>query len=141
MPTAILDTNIVLDWFVFREPGCNPLAAAIEQGTLRWLASRWMREEFEHVLGRGLGERWLIDGVELGARWDRWAVETPQPQSVAPATRLHCSDPLDQPFIDLALAVGARWLISRDRAVLKLARRAQARGLAIVTPETWARQQ
>ena len=141
MPIAILDTNVVLDWFVFREPGCAPLAAAIEEGRLRWLASRWMRGELEHVVGRGLGERWLVDWPELADRWDRWAVDTPQPEAMAAATRLHCSDPLDQPFIDLALSVGARWLVSRDRALLKLARRASSRGLAVLTPEGWARAQ
>jgi hypothetical protein len=34
--------------------------------------------------------------------------------------------------------VRARWLVSRDRAVLKLARRAAASGTAIVTPASWA---
>jgi len=51
---------------------------------------------------------------------------------------LRCSDGDDQKFIDLAVASGAIWLISRDRAVLRLARRASAFGLAIVTPERWA---
>ena len=133
---AILDTNIVLDWFVFRDPACAPLAAAIESGGLRWLASRWMRDEFEHVVGRGLGGRWLTDWQQLAPRWDRWAEEASPPQ-VAPATRLHCSDPQDQPFIDLALAEGADWLVSRDRALLKLARRAATRGLRVVPPAAW----
>jgi len=58
---------------------------------------------------------------------------------VAPVCeRLRCSDSDDQKFIDLAVASGAAWLISRDRAVLRLARRASAFGLAIVTPERWA---
>jgi predicted nucleic acid-binding protein len=51
--------------------------------------------------------------------------------------RLRCTDPDDQKFIDAAI-VSAQWLISRDRAVLKLARRAAALGLRIVTPERWA---
>jgi predicted nucleic acid-binding protein len=137
VPIAVLDTNIVLDWFVFRDPACAPLAAAIESGRLRWLASRWMRDEFEHVIGRGLGGRCLPERAELAALWDRWAVEARQPEAVAPATRLHCSDPQDQPFIDLALAAGADWLVSRDRALLKLARRAAARGLRVVPPAAW----
>jgi hypothetical protein len=39
-------------------------------------------------------------------------------------------------FIDLALQLGGA-LLSRDRAVLKLARRARALGLTIATPEVW----
>lgn len=141
MSIAILDTNVVLDWFVFREPSCAPLVEAIEAGRVRWLASRWMRGELEHVIGRGLGERWLTDWSRLELLWDRWAEEALSPQAMPPATRLHCTDPLDQPFIDLALSVGARWLVSRDHALLKLARRAATRGLAVVTPQSWARAQ
>ena len=82
---AILDTNIVLDWFVFRDPACAPLAAAIESGGLRWLASRWMRDEFEHVVGRGLGGRWLSGGI-AGQRKHRHPTWRRPPDSTA-ATR------------------------------------------------------
>jgi hypothetical protein len=41
-------------------------------------------------------------------------------------------------FIDLALGVGARWLLSRDKAVLKLNRKAFAlRGCSIIRPQDW----
>jgi len=49
-----------------------------------------------------------------------------------------CSDPDDQKFVDLAWHWPVQWLVSRDRAVLKLARSARARGLAIITPARWA---
>jgi predicted nucleic acid-binding protein len=52
--------------------------------------------------------------------------------------RIHCTDPDDQAFIDLALAVKARWLVSRDRALLRLRRRAEKQGLVVLTPERWA---
>jgi predicted nucleic acid-binding protein len=51
---------------------------------------------------------------------------------------LRCTDPDDQMFVDLAHAAGARWLVSRDRAVLRLARRAAAFGIAITAPEGWS---
>jgi len=54
--------------------------------------------------------------------------------------RLICRDPDDQMFIDLAVEAKARWLISRDRAVLALAKRARAFGVEILTPEAWTRQ-
>ena len=54
-------------------------------------------------------------------------------------TPCRCTDPDDQKFIDLALHSGAQWLLSRDRAVLKLAREARQRGLAIVAPHVWHR--
>jgi predicted nucleic acid-binding protein len=58
---------------------------------------------------------------------------------VAARHRLRCTDPDDQMFVDLALEAGARWLVSRDRAVLRLARPALPLGLAIVAPERWRR--
>jgi predicted nucleic acid-binding protein len=51
---------------------------------------------------------------------------------------MRCTDPDDQVFIDLALACKARWLLSKDRALLKLARRARALGLSIQPPASWA---
>ena len=50
---------------------------------------------------------------------------------------LRCSDIDDQKFIDLAVAARAVALLSADRAVLRLARRASAWGLAITTVERW----
>ncbi|WP_310384090.1 putative toxin-antitoxin system toxin component, PIN family, partial [Roseateles sp.] len=58
-----------------------------------------------------------------------------------PAIRLVCRDKDDQMFIDLALAEQAGFLISKDRAVLALAKRARRVGLAIMTPEAWIKQQ
>jgi predicted nucleic acid-binding protein len=51
---------------------------------------------------------------------------------------LQCSDRDDQKFLALAHAEGARWLLSRDRAVLKLARRAKHFGILISVPERWS---
>jgi len=51
---------------------------------------------------------------------------------------MRCTDPDDQKFIDLAATSGAQWLISRDRAVLKLRKRAFALAqLRIVSPAEW----
>ena len=54
-----------------------------------------------------------------------------------PSPRLVCRDPDDQKFIDLALSTQARWLISRDKALLALAKRAKPRGLSILVAEHW----
>lgn len=139
-PLIVLDTNVVLDWLLFRDPECALLGEYLHTGGARWLASAAMRDELEHVLARGGFERWRPDLPALRATWDRLAMlraEPPAPVPV-PGARLRCSDPDDQKFIDLALAEGARWLLSRDRAVLKLARAARALGLEILPPGRWA---
>jgi predicted nucleic acid-binding protein len=132
---AVLDTNVVLDWLVFRNPACHALERALEQGRLRWVASAAMREELAHVLQRGLGPRWSVDGAHWQAAWDRHAHTLPPP--TAPAHWPRCTDPDDQKFVELAIAASARWLLTRDRALLKLARRSRAYGVEVVTPERW----
>jgi predicted nucleic acid-binding protein len=49
-----------------------------------------------------------------------------------------CRDTDDQKFIELAYQSGAAMLITKDKALLKLARKTQKAGLfQIVTPEAW----
>jgi predicted nucleic acid-binding protein len=136
-PAVVLDTNAVLDWLVFRNPEFDPLAAAIVAGDLRWIATATMREELAHVLGHGHLDAWQPDPPAIWAHWDRHCALQPAPAPAGPPGRLRCSDPDDQPFIDLARAAGAHWLISRDRAVLKLARRLREHGVAVVPPGAW----
>ena len=138
LPIIVLDTNVVLDWLVFRNPACAALGDALAARTLRWYASAAMRDELAHVLGRGVAKAWATDPVALWTQWERDCVEVATPTFLAPAMRLRCTDADDQMFIDFSLAHGARWLLSRDRAVLKLARRARPFGLAIATPTDWA---
>jgi predicted nucleic acid-binding protein len=46
----VLDTNIVLDLFVFADEAARPVRSGLEGGDLRWLATRAMRDELERVL-------------------------------------------------------------------------------------------
>jgi predicted nucleic acid-binding protein len=133
-PGVVLDTNVALDWLVFAEPAVAALAAAVTSGQLRWFATPAMRVELAHVLGRGFATRHGCDPAATLAGWDAHAL----PQAHAPAARgLVCTDVDDQKFIDLAIEARAHWLVTRDRAVLRLARRARLQGLSILTPERW----
>lgn len=136
-PAIVLDSNAVLDWLYFRDPRCTALAEAMASGRVRWIASLAMRDEIERVLGRGsLGAKWPDGAASVRAGWQRWATTVAVDPPSAPAA-LHCSDADDQKFVDLAVAVRAVALLSADRAVLRLARRATAWGLAITTVERW----
>jgi uncharacterized protein len=131
---TVIDTNVVLDWLVFDEPSTRPVAAAIEAGRLHWISTAAMLAEQRHVI-RGLASsRWLADPLTLESAYARWATMTEAPQVL---TSPRCSDPDDQIFIDLALARRAPWLLTRDRALLKLGRRARAAGTQVLTPDAW----
>jgi predicted nucleic acid-binding protein len=136
-PILVLDTNVVLDWLLFRDPDCTAMQESLAAGHVRWIATSAMRDELAHVLARGGLDAWKPDLRVLWTHWDRSCVEVPAPAPRVPASRLRCTDPDDQKFIDLAVDCGARWLLSRDRAVLKLARRLHQVGVEVTTPRAW----
>ena len=135
IPNLVLDTNAVLDWLVFGNPASQTIARAIVSGEVRWIVNAAVHDELAHVLSRGAVDRWQPDLSQLWHTWERHATQIEQPPPGSPQRRPQCTDTDDQKFVDLALDHAARWLITRDRALLKLARRARALGLAIVTPE------
>jgi hypothetical protein len=135
---AVIDTQSLLDWQFFGNAACAawPLPG---EGSWQWLATSAMRDELSHVLARGFGGRWQAPGSQVLDFFDRHArvVDETTP-SAALARALRCTDPDDQKFIDLAVTSGAHWLVSRDRALLKLRHRALAlAGLRIVAPTEW----
>lgn len=130
----VLDTNAALDGLVFDNPAMRSVMQQLRTGTLRWLATPGMRQEFAHVLQRSMLAKYVHDGEHTLWQYDtltamRAEVSTP------PASKLLCRDQDDQCYIDLALRDGVRWLVSRDRDLLCLAGRAARLQLAIVTPE------
>jgi uncharacterized protein len=132
-PGVVLDTNVVLDWLVFRDPRVTALAQQIEQAEVNWIACPSMRAELARMLSHRSLLRWSPDGQQALAVFDRSTQTRPDPAAAGP-TPLRCSDPDDQVFIDLALAEGALMLFTHDRALLKLARRARPLGLSIRAP-------
>ncbi|MEY4748857.1 MAG: hypothetical protein RIQ60_1071 [Pseudomonadota bacterium] len=134
-PWVVLDTNVVLDWLVFRDTRVATLDAALQAGALRWLGCAHMLRELDLVLARApLNVRPLDRAVlDLAIRHHLTLVDAPPALPVRPGLR--CSDRDDQIFIELALQHRAALLLSRDRAVLKLRRKAALHGLCIDTPE------
>ena len=130
----VLDTNVVLDWLLFADPGTAALAEALTAGTVRWLCCGPMRDEFERTLGYRTLQSWNPDRERLLSEFDRHAIVLPTPATL-PALR--CTDPDDQVFLDLAVAAGARWLLTHDRALLRLRRRAAALGVQVMAPGRW----
>jgi predicted nucleic acid-binding protein len=133
-PAVVLDTNVVLAWLLFADPAVAGLAHRIEAGALRWLACARMRDELADVLGRPpFAERGTACEQAL-ASFDRHVTLVSQDIAPAAAPGLRCADPDDQVFADLALAHGARWLYTRDKALLALAPAARRHGVEIVAP-------
>ena len=118
----VLDTNIVLDAFLFNDPGAQPLKRALTSRQIRWLATPPMRDELARVLAypkimvQLLRHELTVAAVLL--QFDGLV----QPVAVAARASVRCRDPDDQKFIDLAVAHQST-LLSKDAAVLCLAKR------------------
>ncbi len=129
----VLDTNVVLDLLVFRDPRVQPVEAALAGGAL-WLATALMREELERVLAYPkLAPRIVFHRggpAPVLADFDRHARIVAAPQR-AP---VRCGDPDDQVFVDLAVAHGGL-LLSKDREVLRMRKRLAA--LNVVAAAAW----
>jgi putative PIN family toxin of toxin-antitoxin system len=127
---VVLDTNILLDLFIFSDPATAALRAALDARELRFLSTAVMREELRRVLDYPqLQPRMVFYGItaeQVLAAFDARATLC----EVAPKAVFTCKDADDQKFIDLAAAHRAQ-LLSKDKAVLCMARRLKTLGVAV----------
>jgi putative PIN family toxin of toxin-antitoxin system len=135
-PRIVLDTNVCLDLFVFNDPRWNALLAAIESGAVQAVTRADCRMEYMVVLHYRhlpLGD---ASRAISAARFDALiSVLTPTSSGVRLPV---CSDKDDQKFLELARDAGAGTLITKDKALLKLARKTAAAGLFnIILPQAW----
>lgn len=133
-PRVILDTNALMDWLVFRHPACAGWEAALRSQWACWVVTPELEAEWRHVRARGIGADWASDpahGDELWSLAERPVLPAP------PLTLPQCTDPDDQKFVDVAVLCGARWLVTRDKALHRLRRGLFRRGVSVVTPEGW----
>ena len=130
MPTQpiILDTNIVLDAFLFNDPAAEPVRQALAQQELDWLATQPMRDELVRVLAYPkIAARlafYKLSASDVLARFDQHT----RIVDVAPKASVTCSDADDQKFIDLAVQHCAL-LLSKDGDVLSMRKRLISQGI------------
>ena len=130
----ILDTNIVLDLFVFNDPEIialkTSLLAGLESKQLDWIATADMRIELERVLTYPkITPRmafYQVTAADVLAKFDQLATLV----DPAPKAKWVCKDPDDQRFIDLAVQHQAT-LLSKDQAVLCMAKRMLTAGALV----------
>ena len=130
LPLLVLDTNIVLDVFVFNDAAAQPVRDGLAAGRLDWIATPAMRVELERVLGYPQIvprlDFYQRSAADVLAHFDARARLLPVPAK-APVT---CSDADDQMFIDLAVAQRST-LLSKDKAVTSMARRLLVLGVNV----------
>ena len=126
----VIDTNIVLDLWLFEDPATAPLRAALQSGLIAHLATNSMRDELErvltypHIIKRMAKSK--LQAQDILSRFDEHHLLA-EPAVKAPCT---CKDPDDQKFIDLAVAHAVP-LLSKDAAILCMKKRLLQSGVML----------
>ncbi len=133
----VLDTNVCLDLFVFHDPRWAALLAAIESGAVLAITREDCRAEYLVVLHYKHLPLDEASRAVSAARFDALISVVAPPAS---GVRLPvCTDKDDQKFLELARDANADTLITKDKALLKLARKTAKAGMfKIIVPEAWA---
>jgi putative PIN family toxin of toxin-antitoxin system len=133
---VVLDSNVWIDILVFDDPHTRPIAAALESGALAALIDARCLAELTYVLDYPQFVHRKVDkaaALAVVARLAQVVEPAPPAEDAKPLPK--CKDRDDQKFLELAHAAGADWLVSKDRAVLKLAKRmARDFGFQIAQP-------
>lgn len=137
IPTAIFDTNICLDFFVFHDPVSCQLLEKVKKQKLYAVTRNDCRDEWLRVLD--YPQLAIEESVKKQAieDFDRF-IHVVEPEKKDKHLLPVCTDKDDQKFLEIALDTNAQFLFSKDKAVLKLAKRNIKRGLfKILTPAYW----
>lgn len=136
----VLDTNVCLDLFVFGDAQCASLRAAAHAGEIELVTRDDCRAEWQSVLTypqlrlSAAQRAQAMQAFDACVRCLRGADLPARGEAALP----RCSDRDDQKFLELAQQSGAKALLTRDDALLGLARRTKRDGLfAILPPALW----
>jgi uncharacterized protein len=134
----VLDTNIVLDCLVFRDPATRDLMAAIEARRVQPLVHQPALDELERVLAYPQCRLTVTEQRQVLNRYLTLATLATMPKDFTRGTLLlppdfpRCHDRDDEPFLALAYHARADGLVTKDKAVLKLRKKAAKFGVVIL---------
>ena len=163
MLRLVFDTNVWLDWLVFDDPSVAPVKMAVAEGRAKVFIDDAVEAELVRVLGYPFGARSLDAQAQAKAvaeclrvatkgkgEREKGKESTHEPRSTPVLSQVEgthstsaernalpkCKDPDDQKFLELALACGAEFLVTRDAALLELKRnRSRPLPYRVVTPK------
>jgi predicted nucleic acid-binding protein len=138
-----LDTNVWLDWLVFDDPAVQPLKAAVATGGAVIVIDDPCEDELVRVLAYPV-RKFVPDAAVQAARLAEcrritsgFRIRDTEFSSTGPgpAPLPVCSDPDDQKFLELARNAAVDCLVTKDKALLVLARhRSRPPPFRILTP-------
>jgi len=135
----VLDTNIWLDWLVFRDSSVSRLQQAVADGRAEVVIDAACEAELERVLAYDLARHRLGNAAQVAAMAECRRIAKRIDAAAPEAERKllpRCVDPDDQKFLELALAARAECLVTKDHKLLELARR--TRPFRILNPRKFS---
>ena len=133
---VVLDTNVLVSLYVFADDRFAKLRTRIESGEWQALTDDACFNEFRRVLAYPMfaladaGQRRALDAYDKSVT----RLAGCESRQTAIASLPRCRDPDDQKFLELARAARADMLVSKDKALLALARKSVRLGFRIAAP-------
>lgn len=131
VPSCVLDTNVVLDILLFADKNTESIQKSLASGQLLALGHYDTLYEFADVISRSqfkLTESQIKEKLHAWVKL-HWIIKEALP------TEGYCKDHDDDKFFNLARLCSARYLISKDKKVLKAKGKAKRFGCAVIKPE------
>jgi len=134
---VVLDTNVCLDLFVFHDPRWAQIVAGLQNGTLRAVTGTACRAEWLAVLQYTHLPVTDANRPDIILAFDE-LISCSDPESTLNVKLPVCTDPDDQKFMEHARDSKVAFLITKDKALLKCAKKVAQSGLfQILSPEAF----
>lgn len=136
MTVVILDTNVLLDLFVFNDFRAIHLKEALITKNITALATPKTLAELADVISRPLFSLDQATQEQIMLQWSNLARLIPDNALITSPWK--CQDPDDQVFLDLAFTSKPCTLMSKDHEVLKFSGQATKEQVLITADYTLA---
>ena len=128
-PRLVLDTNVILDLLVFKDPSAEPIRLLLGAKLVDAVRTPASMAELIDVIGRPTFKLNREDQATIVRAWET-SSRLLEDMAIEPAP-FTCRDPDDQVFIDMAYSIRPAFLLSKDLRVLELRAIAKPHGVEI----------
>lgn len=130
LPRLVIDTNVLLDLFFWKDPGSTSLLAALEARRFDAFSSPRTLEEFAEVLSR---PQFSLQNEAQRDIFRSWLAlsQCVHVTSISPA---RCRDTDDQKFLELCVQVAPCFLVTKDKRLTRAARKLSSHSIRPILP-------
>ena len=128
-PHLVLDTNVILDLLVFKDPSTEPIRLLLDAQQVDAVRTPASMAELMDVIGRPTFKLSQEEQETIREAWES-SSRLLEDAAIEPAP-FTCRDPDDQVFINMAYSIRPAFLLSKDLRVLELQAIAKRHGIEI----------